>query len=364
MLSRVRAWVRRLAHHRSTRITSDGFRFLLFTLAVGVAAINTGNNLFYLLLAMMLSVILLSGVLAEQSLRRLEFHRHLPDLLFVKESATATIVLKNGKTQLPSYSLRLLDVMDGRDIDRGLSVHQLLPGASRLLSYPIVAEKRGHFRVDGIRVVTSFPFGLFTKKAYYPIEGSTVVSPSIIPLGDSLIPDLHAAGHERQLQRRGHGSDLYNLRLYQSGDDSRNIHWITTARTSKLIVRETAAEDQRRATVYLATRAPATQDALFEQAVTFTASLVAHLAARGYHITLVVGTDRSSSSVGHEHIIHCLHTLALCERRDPGTEEQPDSCVASEEGASILVRCWDGSDDCSVHPTMVFDAARMASYVG
>ena len=62
----LRAIVRQLTAHRSTRFTPEGLQFLLFTLAVSVAAVNTGNNLFYLLLAMMLSIILISGIAAEQ----------------------------------------------------------------------------------------------------------------------------------------------------------------------------------------------------------------------------------------------------------------------------------------------------------
>src|SRR5574339_384500 len=104
MLSRIRAIVRRFTNHRSTCLTSEGLQFLFFTIAVGIAAINTGNNLFYLLLSMMLSIILVSGIVAEYCLRRLEFHRHLPDLLFANELATATLVVKNRKSRFPSFS--------------------------------------------------------------------------------------------------------------------------------------------------------------------------------------------------------------------------------------------------------------------
>src|SRR5438105_13638821 len=53
-------------NYRSIRLTSDGTRFVVLTLAVGVAAINTGNNLLYLLLAMILSIIVHSGMISEQ----------------------------------------------------------------------------------------------------------------------------------------------------------------------------------------------------------------------------------------------------------------------------------------------------------
>ena len=77
MLRQSPSFLHRMFRYRSTSVTSEGVQFLLFTMAIGIAAINTGNNLFYLLLAMMLSLVLISGIAAEYCLRRLEFHRHL-----------------------------------------------------------------------------------------------------------------------------------------------------------------------------------------------------------------------------------------------------------------------------------------------
>jgi len=366
MRTQLHAFVRHLTRHRSTRLTSEGLQFLLFTLAIGVAAINTGNNLFYLLLAMMLSIILVSGIVAEHSLRRLEFHRHVPDLLFANEPITATLVVKNRKTRLPSFSLRLFDVSDGRDLDRGLVIRQLLPGASQLLSYPLVATRRGRLQLDGVRVVTAFPFGLFVKKAYYPIEGMAVVCPEIKPLADGMLQDFLAVGHEQSVHRRGYGNDLYNLRLYRAGDDSRNIHWATTARTSKLTVRETEAEDQHRATIHLSTLAPASHNAAFEGAVALTASIVHHLANRGYILRLVAGPSCSSFGQGEPHVIDLLRILALCERRFPDIDlGLPDDLSMErqdvEEGVLIAVRPWDGAKVLGAeNPTLLIDAGTFA----
>jgi uncharacterized protein (DUF58 family) len=363
MLAAVLAWIRRLTVRRSTRLTPEGIRFLLFTLATGIAAVNTGNNLFYLLLAMMLSIILLSGIMAEQCVRRLEFHRHMPDLLSMNEPASATIVIKNGKGKLGSYSLRLYDVGPGGDIDRGLTVVKLPPGETRLLSYPIVGTTRGKLEWDGIRVATSFPFGLFTKKAYYPVYGSTVVAPAISPLDESVAQDLAGAGQDHAaLHRRGHGSDLYNLRLYQSGDDSRSIHWVTTARTSKLIVRENAEDDSQTATVYLFTGASALHDARFEQAVAFTASLLAHLAERGYRFRLALDGSPGAFGTGHQHLCNTLRTLALCQRRDPSAGMPRTSGPALHQGeddVALLIRHGD-EEESRVRATIAFEVERIA----
>jgi len=344
MLTSARRLFRHFLRHRSTRVTTEGTRFLFFTLAVAVAAINTGNNLFYLLLAMMLSIILMSGIMAESCLRRLEFHRHLPDLVYAGEPVTATVVVANRKSRLPSFSLHLWDVTGEQEFDRGLTVWQLMPGASQILSYPLIATRRGRLRFDGVRVGTSFPFGLFHKKAYYPLDGSVVVAPFIRPVESALLQGLTLFGQDLSLPRKGHGSDLYNLRQYQAGDDSRTIHWLSTARTSKLMVRETEAEDQRRVTLMLSLLAPLNHERLFEEAVSLTASMAQDLGARGYQVRLVVGGVSSPFGQGEAHLLQLLETLALCERWSPDRPEHQtfsdNDSYDPEGGATILFVPW------------------------
>ncbi|HKQ35279.1 MAG TPA: DUF58 domain-containing protein [Nitrospiraceae bacterium] len=335
-----------LSRRRSIRLTSEGTRFLLFTFGIGLAAINTGNNLFYLLLAMMLSLIVISGLLSEHCLRRLEFHRHVPDLIMANEPTTLTLSVTNRNRHLPSFSLRLLDVVDGQDVDRGLAIHLLPPQSSVLLSYPFLATKRGWIRFEGIGAQTLFPFGLFLKKGRYATEAHLLVSPPIKPLTLRFVDELVSEGQGESLPRRGHGAQLYNLRLYQPGDDSRAIHWMTTARTSQLIVRETEAEDQRRITVVLSVVAPEERELLFERSVTFVASLLWQLTERAYPVRLIVGTEDSGLGSGSAHLLAMLRLLALCERQSPETggvghhgEHSPPT-HEGERGYTVAVVPW------------------------
>ncbi|HSL05830.1 MAG TPA: DUF58 domain-containing protein [Nitrospiraceae bacterium] len=311
------SFVRGLSRRRSIRLTSEGTKFLLFTFGIGLAAINTGNNLFYLLLAMMLSLIVISGLLSEHCLRRLEFRRHVPDLIIANEPTTLTLSVANRNRHLPSFSLRLFDVVEGQDVDRGLAIHLLPAQSSVLLSYPLLATKRGWIRLEATRAQTLFPFGLFLKKGRYPTEAHLLVSPPIKPLTVRFVDELVGEGQGESLPRRGDGTQLYNLRLYRSGDDSRAIHWMTTARTSQLIVRETEAEDQRRIIVVLSIVAPEECESLFERSVTFVASLLSQLADRAYPVRLIVGTEDSGLGSGSAHLLVMLRLLALCERQSP-----------------------------------------------
>ncbi len=343
-----RTLIRRIYRSRSIRLTGEGTRFLLFTLAIGVAAINTGNNLFYLILALMLSLIMISGLLSEQCLRRLEFQRYVPDLIMANDPATATLSVTNHNSHLPSFSLRLLDLVNGQDVDRGLFVRHLPARRSLLLSYPLMATTRGRIRLEGVRAETFFPFGLFLKRARYQVDAEILVGPPIKPLSLRFVDDLVTAGQAQPLPRRGPGTQLYNLRLYQPGDDSRSIHWMTTARTSQLIVRETEIEDQRRVTVILSLRAPAEFDDLFERSVTFAASLLWNLSERGYPLRLIAGSEDSDMGTGSDHLLVMMRILALCRRESlppsPGNDQGGDLTRAGDGGYRIAILPWSDHD--------------------
>jgi uncharacterized protein (DUF58 family) len=347
LLSRVRY----LAIRRSIRLTSEGVRFLLFTIGIGVAAVNTGNNLFYLLLAMMLSVVVVSGLLSEHCVRWLNFHRHVPDLIMANEPTMVTVSLTNHGRWLPSFSIRLFDLADGHDLDRGLFIDHVPARRSVLLSYPILAATRGRLRLEGIRAETLFPFGLFLKRALYEVPAEIPVSPAIRPLSLRFVDELVSQGQGLSLPRRGHGTQLYNLRVYRPGDDSRAIHWMTTARTSNLIVRETEAEDQRRITIVLSTVAPDHDDALFERSVTLVASLLWQLSHKSYPLRLIVDAEDSGLGSGSDHLLTMLRLLALCERRlpqfDANNGVNPLTALRddAERGYTVMVMPWSESND-------------------
>lgn len=311
---RIREFFRWFYRYRSLRLTPEGVRFLLLTLAVGMAALNTGNNLLYLLLAMMLSLIVMSGILSEQCLRRLVIRRVIPDNMFANSPATVTLAIANRQPRLPSFSLRVLDIIEGKAVDRGIHILHLPAGASVSQSYPVLFTRRGRHRIEGIKVQTRFPFGLFIKSASLFLISDLVVYPELRPLPERLVHDLAVLGYDQALSKRGPGIGLYNLREYQHGDDSRTIHWKTTARQSRLIVRETETEDLRQVTLALPTTVPEDRaPECFEQAVSLTASLAAHFHQQGFAVRLLVGAQEVSHGVGEPHLYRMLHALALCE---------------------------------------------------
>ncbi|HXC66433.1 MAG TPA: DUF58 domain-containing protein, partial [Nitrospiraceae bacterium] len=246
--------------------------------------------------------------------------------------------------------------VEGQAVERGLAIRLLPAQSSMLLSYPLLGTKRGWLRLDGIVVQTLFPFGLFLKKGRYSTEAHLLVSPPIKPLTLRFVDELVNEGQGAALTRRGDGAQLYNLRLYQPGDDSRAIHWVTTARTSQLTVRETEAEDQRHITVVFSVVAPEVCDALFERSVTFVASLLWQLTEGAHPIRLIVGAEDSGLGSGSAHLMAILRLLALCKRQPPESDHTsqpgpyPPLSHEGERGYMLAIVPW--SDQATV-ATMV-----------
>ena len=318
-LSLFRTFLRWASRNRSIRLTSDGVRFVLLSVGIGIASVNTGNNLLYLLFAMMLSLIVISGVLSERCFKQVHVSRRLPPALFANQPASAAFVVTNRSPRLPVFSLRIMDLIEATAVDRGIHLLHLLPRAMTIQSYPLLVKKRGPYIFEGIKLFTRFPFGLFVKAATFPVQSEVMVYPEIKALPPVLLDELSMVGHDQAMPQRGQGTTLHNLRLYQPGDDSRTIHWKTTARKSLLIVRETEAEDQLQVTIVLHTYIPhlylsdgSDVQASFEKAVSLAASLVVLFTERMYEVRLVVGEQELAYEIGDAHLARMLSLLAVC----------------------------------------------------
>jgi hypothetical protein len=89
-------------------VTRAGVVYVLVALVIGIAALNTGNNLLYIVVAAMLAGILVSGFVSALVLRGLELDVRLPQHLFAGRAVRGRIVLRNSRRFLPSFSIRVV----------------------------------------------------------------------------------------------------------------------------------------------------------------------------------------------------------------------------------------------------------------
>src|SRR4051812_26082482 len=162
------------------------------TIAIGLAATNTGNNLLFLVLGLMLASIVVSGILSEQSLRGVRVERRLPAAATVGQPALVGLLAHNGKARAPSFSLELREA-GGQVAGRGFLV--ILPAQQAAeVAYRFVPDRRGVHRFERLEVATRAPFGLFEKSRPLDAPAEMIVFPRKVP--------VPAAAH-RALAREG-----------------------------------------------------------------------------------------------------------------------------------------------------------------
>lgn len=98
---------------------------------------------------------------------------------------------------------------------------------------------RGRYRLGPMTLLSSDPFGIFPRVREIPSANHVVVLPMIVPLEGFAIPSGRLPGGEA-LRRRTHQitPNAAGVRDYVPGDSFSRIHWRSTARLQKLIVKE------------------------------------------------------------------------------------------------------------------------------
>jgi len=313
--------------------TRDGWWFIGVTLAIGLAAINTGNNLLYLIVAMLLSVLAMSGVLSEQAMRRVDLHRDLPPRVFAGSPAPFTLWVINRKRRVPSYALHLSEERPSGGASPGQFFLKIGPQGREAWRSSLTFPRRGRHRFPGLRLYTRFPFGLFTKLGRPVLAEPVLVFPALHPLTPDQIPAaLHPGWRDRD--RRGHGASLRNLRPYHPGDDPRLLHWKTSAKAGNLMVKELEDEERPRLSLLVEDPPPGTAPDLIERNVSFAASLAALALRRGAEVQLVTADGATTFGQGPAHLDRVLERLALYE-----APASPRPLTASERaGRSLRIR--------------------------
>ena len=89
-------------------VTRAGLIYILITVVIGIAALNTGNNLLYVIVAALLSAIMVSGIASAVVLRSLELDVHLPEHVFAGRPMMARLLVRNRSSWMPSFSVRVV----------------------------------------------------------------------------------------------------------------------------------------------------------------------------------------------------------------------------------------------------------------
>ena len=361
--------LRWIGYKMEYRISREGWIYLAGIILVALAALNTGNNLLFLILSSLVAIVLMSGILSSITLSGIEMRLLLPEHIFTGQPVRAVVELENAKLTLPSFSLRVEAART-----KGSSAAAMLetpvyfpylPKNDRVQQVvPMLFPRRGVYRQEAFRIVTRFPFGFLQKARHLNLKTEALVYPSVEPTEEYLdiLPGLQGA---LESLVKGRGQDLYALRDYLPTDSARHVHWKASARLGSLMVREFTREDESRILLVLdphlsaaessgLASGVATTNDRFERAVTICASLAWHFYERNFSLQFRSAGVETALAHADQIIFAILRHLALAQPLPPDPKQalmtdlaaSPDLfkiIVTSQSRGSIPAAVWSSS---------------------
>ena len=333
-------------------MTRPGLVYMAITVVIGIAALNTGNNLLYIVVAALLSAILVSGIASALVLRNLELEVSLPEHVFAARPMLARLLLRNQSRWLASFSIRVvpskrkavkrwrweaytfavprnrppedqwfrvpdrrlrrvLETPDRPILQQSVYFPFLAAGQELRAELEMTFPARGRYREKDFGLATRFPFAFLLKTRKIALAREVIVYPSVEP-PEEFLEVLPMVTGEFETFVRGRGYDLYRIREYMPEDSARHVDWKATARTGALKVREYSREDERRLRIVFDNPLPGVLDAgIYEHAVHLVASLGWHFHHEDVEISYVgPGLEPTPD------VFSFLHYLALIEPQD------------------------------------------------
>jgi uncharacterized protein (DUF58 family) len=298
------------------KVEREGRLVIIITLAIGFAALNTGSNLLYLILGMLLSLIVASGVLSQFVLSKLTVSRQFPGTIQAKVPCLGTTELTNRKHWMPSFNLTIR--LSESDIGFGETcfVSCVDAGDRGRVYSQFTFGRRGRHDLSGLTgvVLTRFPFGLFTKSRRFKPTGSVLVYPG--PTSNS-VHNLFVWGGQTHTQTsKQHSDEIDGLKVFAQGDDMRRVNWKRSTIGEQLIVRDAPPTNGKTQHVWLCRSLPTVPfDPLEEAWISYLYEMIRGAQAVDEAVVIHFGTEIFNSTQGQQGHERIAQKLALLDTK-------------------------------------------------
>ena len=274
------------------RPTLPGWLFLAVTAIVALATVKSQSAILFLILGAMVGALAISALIARRTVKSVFLEREMPHQAWQNQTVHVGYYLRNSRKR--SCLAVSLEELPMADVERTCGFCAHLPPAGTFRSGArFVVRRRGRAELTGVRVRSSFPFGLLAAWRIIRRKASLVIWPARGKLKRQM---LHQGAVEVSTspptQVTGGQDEFFGLREYRSDDNPRWIHWRRSANRPVPVVREMCRPKPEILWVLLDTRLEdASPQARWrrERRIRFAGTLIEHALARGYQVGLALG---------------------------------------------------------------------------
>lgn len=251
----------------------------------GVGA-NAQAGWLYVIGASLVGVVAAGILLPRSAISGLEVERRVPEFATVGERIDVTLSIRNT-TRAGKMAFSAADRFIG---ETSFLVRSIAAGSRVDLRYGETVARRGKHRAGDVDLSSGAPFGIASAKRKLTVASPMTVHPRWVPLTSFPLLESASAPNEsmHDRSRRGAGMDFYGLREYRPGDSPRFVHWASTARGGRLLVREFEEQLASRLTILIDASSAIGEEptTTFEDAVSAAASLVVYALDVGHPVQL------------------------------------------------------------------------------
>lgn len=220
------------------------------------------------------------------------------------------------------------------------------PGESREVQLELSCLRRGAYALAPLQAASAFPASLVKWGRSAGRPQRLLVYPRLVHLEGFEVPTSrnHQPGGIAVASQVGDSTEFFGTREFRDGDRMRDVHWASTARTGRLVVKEFQEEYFVRLALVLDVEAKdAKQEAQLERGLSIAAGVADVLAKKDYIIDIfAAGTEvhrfQAGRALAHvENILELLACLEPGDALDVGALEAELLPEAGKLSAVILV---------------------------
>lgn len=222
------------------RVNKSGYLYIALTVVIGFSAVNTGNNLVYIVASALLSYMMVSGIFGRNNLKALNVELVFPDEIYAGSDTLVGVRLRCAHRVLPAFLVTVA-------VSEAEVLFPFLGAGSEDVRYaPLSFRKRGNVSISEIRLSSPFPFNFFTRYRTFVRNHDLVVFAKPIRCDWwASEGELKRKQGEVSVDRVGYDLDILCIRDYVAGDPMKYISWKSTAKTGALKTRDLAAVEAR-----------------------------------------------------------------------------------------------------------------------
>ncbi len=202
-----------------------------------------GNqNLITLILAWAsLALIVMGFLMAFFALKRIQLRRAPVSDAHVAQLVSLPIVCINPLRR-KRQPFVISEALPFADISPHETVVSALPSRTALpFSRMVMPVKRGDYRLSEVAIHGTDPAGLFMRTRTFQLPASLIIYPPILPIGKLYLPapeTFQTRISQTSVSVSGDSQDFYGVREYHPSDGMKHIHWRSSAKYGRLMVRE------------------------------------------------------------------------------------------------------------------------------